>query len=249
MLWPTSRTGVRRQAKRETGMISYNILAAWHSGDGVILLVSLWSHDAHLSETLISGMQHMPNSVVCLSPVLRCNSRGSCHLPLYFEFQSCDLCIGFKLHTWFWRTVVLGGLQSRGEPIEGAGQKCHWIRWNCSVCLYSDAQAASGLQHWRWHITLIDMVGRLPVLRSYQKMLKEIRDYSQSTHPQNCREMTHKNNNHQFGIPHLNFTLVSFIKKIIKKQFLQLHNSALHGTFHLCNIMYLLYKSQWYSEW
>ena len=55
----------------------------------------------------------------------------------------------------------------------------------------------------------------------------------------NCREMTHKNNNHQFGIPHLNFTLVSFIKKIIKKQFLQLHNSALHGTFYLCNIMYI----------
>ena len=40
----TSTIGITRQAKRETAMVSYkSILDAQHSGDGVILLVSLWS--------------------------------------------------------------------------------------------------------------------------------------------------------------------------------------------------------------
>ena len=45
-------------------MVSYNILDAWHSGDGVILLVGLQSYNAHLSVTFISDMQCMTNSVV-----------------------------------------------------------------------------------------------------------------------------------------------------------------------------------------
>ena len=36
-------------AKRETAMVSYNILDARHYGDGVILLVGLRSYDASLS--------------------------------------------------------------------------------------------------------------------------------------------------------------------------------------------------------
>ena len=56
-----SSVGVRRQTKRETAMVSCNIL---HSGDGVILLVGLRSYDVHLSVIFISGIQPMPNSVL-----------------------------------------------------------------------------------------------------------------------------------------------------------------------------------------
>ena len=61
-----SRVGVSiiSWAKRETATVSYNILDALHSGDGVILLVRLWSYDTYLSVTFISDMQHTPNSVV-----------------------------------------------------------------------------------------------------------------------------------------------------------------------------------------
>ena len=40
-----SSAGVGKQAKRETALVSYNDLDAWHSGDGVILLVGLRSYD------------------------------------------------------------------------------------------------------------------------------------------------------------------------------------------------------------
>ena len=43
MLLAASSVGVGRQAKRETALVSYNDLKAWHSGDGVILLVNLQS--------------------------------------------------------------------------------------------------------------------------------------------------------------------------------------------------------------
>ena len=36
-----SSVGVWRRAKRETALVSYNDLKAWHFGDGVILLVDL----------------------------------------------------------------------------------------------------------------------------------------------------------------------------------------------------------------
>ena len=58
------KSGLGRQAKRETTMVSYSISEAWHSGDRVILLLGLQSHDAHPSVTFISDMEHMPNSVV-----------------------------------------------------------------------------------------------------------------------------------------------------------------------------------------
>jgi len=45
-------------------MVSYNILDAPHSGDGVILLVGLRSYDAHLSVTFISEMQRTTNSAI-----------------------------------------------------------------------------------------------------------------------------------------------------------------------------------------
>ena len=50
--------------KRETAMVSYNILDAQHSTEEVILLVGLQSYNAHLSVTFISDMQRMPNSAV-----------------------------------------------------------------------------------------------------------------------------------------------------------------------------------------
>jgi len=50
--------------KRETAMVSYNILDAQHSTEEVILLVGPQSYNAHLSVTFISDMQHMPNSAV-----------------------------------------------------------------------------------------------------------------------------------------------------------------------------------------
>jgi len=62
MLQTTSDAGIRRRVKRDTAMVSYNILDAQHSGDGVILLVSLRSYDTHLSVTFISEMQRTTNS-------------------------------------------------------------------------------------------------------------------------------------------------------------------------------------------
>jgi len=64
MLQAAGSMGIGGQAKRETAMVSYNILNAQHSGDRVILLVQLRSYDAHLSVTFISDGQRMPNSVV-----------------------------------------------------------------------------------------------------------------------------------------------------------------------------------------
>jgi len=49
--------GLGKQVKRETALVSYNDLDAWHSFDGVILSVSLQSYDAHLSVTFITDMQ------------------------------------------------------------------------------------------------------------------------------------------------------------------------------------------------
>ena len=102
----SSSTG-RKISKK---MVSYQInIDAWHSCDGVILLVSLRRADAHQSGILMSDMPHMPKlcSNVCL---LQCDSYSLWHLVLYFEFQSCNLFISFMLHTCFWRTVVSGGL-------------------------------------------------------------------------------------------------------------------------------------------
>ena len=39
----TSSAGVEKRAKRETALVSYNVLDTRHSGDGVILLVGLRS--------------------------------------------------------------------------------------------------------------------------------------------------------------------------------------------------------------
>ena len=65
MLGAISSTGIGKQAKRETAMVSCNILDTWHSGNGVILLFGLRMYDAHPSVTFIlSDMQRTPNSVV-----------------------------------------------------------------------------------------------------------------------------------------------------------------------------------------
>ena len=53
-----NRAGVVRRAKGETALVTCNDLDAWHSGDGVvILLVGLRSYDAHLSVSFRSDMQ------------------------------------------------------------------------------------------------------------------------------------------------------------------------------------------------
>ena len=90
------------ERRRETTIVSYNILDAWHSGDRINLLIGLLSYHTHLSQSviLISDMQRMQNSVVMFvsygaMPTVR--DIYSC----FFEFQSCDLFIGFMLHTCF----------------------------------------------------------------------------------------------------------------------------------------------------
>ena len=71
-----SSMGAGRRVKRETALVSYNDLKAWHSGDGIILLVGLRRYDAHLSVTFLSDMQRTPKLCynVCL---LWCDSNGS----------------------------------------------------------------------------------------------------------------------------------------------------------------------------
>ena len=93
-----SNMGIRRQGKRETAMVPYNILDAQHSGDGVTLLASLRSYDAHLSVTFISGEHCIPNAVVMFVSY-GATSTVPDILPLNIEFRSCNFFIGFMLHT------------------------------------------------------------------------------------------------------------------------------------------------------
>ena len=59
-----SSVGVGRQVKRETALVSYNDLNAQHSGDRVILLVSLRSYDMHLSVTFLVTCSVRQSSVI-----------------------------------------------------------------------------------------------------------------------------------------------------------------------------------------
>ena len=71
-------------------MVSYSISEARHSGDGVILLVSLRSYDAHLSVTFISDLQRIV--IKFMSYV------STVHLLFSFEFRSPVLFISFLFH-------------------------------------------------------------------------------------------------------------------------------------------------------
>ena len=55
-----------RQAKRETTTVSYSDLEAWHSGDGVILLVGLQSFDVHLSVHAKTQTKHLSVNLIFL---------------------------------------------------------------------------------------------------------------------------------------------------------------------------------------
>ena len=101
MLRAATSMGIRRQVKRETAMVSYNILDAWHAGDGVILLVGLQSYGAHLSVTFISDVQCMPNSVVMF---VSCSAtptvRDICRSILNFDLATFLLVLCFTL--WYY---------------------------------------------------------------------------------------------------------------------------------------------------
>ena len=83
--------------------ITYSNLDAWHCGNTVILLVGLWSYDAHLSETFISDMQCMPKFCCNISLLWFMTFAAL----FWISILSCNLFISFMHHRCFWRTVVL----------------------------------------------------------------------------------------------------------------------------------------------
>ena len=131
-------------------------------------------------------------------------------------------------------TVVLGGLQSKGRATRRSGTKVSMNQMRPAklaskllhetaaiplfACIPMLRQAASGLQHCRALPHHTHSHGR--TLTCFAFLPKDAQGNNRlltvNSSIKKCREMTHKNNNHQFGIPHLNFTLVSFIKKIKK---------------------------------
>ena len=69
------------RATEDERKVSYNILGARHSGDGVILLAGLRSYDANLSVTFIADMQRI---VVKFVPYCSTSTVRFVHLPFSF---------------------------------------------------------------------------------------------------------------------------------------------------------------------